>query len=83
MKCKLGLERCPDDILRCFPKIEQSFGVVIFGASGDLTKRKLIPALNRLFEAGILPDRFLFSVRHERIWMMKNSDPDSKLILTF
>ncbi|ACB09996.1 MULTISPECIES: glucose-6-phosphate dehydrogenase [Thermotoga] len=58
MKCSLGLEKCPDDTLRCFPKIEQPFGIVIFGASGDLTKRKLIPALNRLFEAGILPERF-------------------------
>lgn len=31
--------------------------VVIFGASGDLSKRKLIPALYYLQEAGYLPDR--------------------------
>jgi glucose-6-phosphate 1-dehydrogenase len=30
--------------------------LVIFGASGDLTRRKLIPALFELFVAGILPD---------------------------
>ncbi|MGH7962639.1 MAG: glucose-6-phosphate dehydrogenase [Candidatus Binatia bacterium] len=32
--------------------------VVIFGASGDLSKRKLIPALYHLQEAGYLPDRY-------------------------
>ncbi len=30
--------------------------LVIFGASGDLTQRKLIPALFELFLAGILPE---------------------------
>ncbi|WP_345459720.1 glucose-6-phosphate dehydrogenase [Nocardioides marinquilinus] len=30
--------------------------VVIFGATGDLAKRKLLPALLRLFESGLLPD---------------------------
>ena len=29
--------------------------LVIFGASGDLTRRKLVPALERLAEAGRLP----------------------------
>ena len=32
--------------------------VVIFGASGDLTKRKLLPALFHLEEAGLLPPQF-------------------------
>jgi glucose-6-phosphate 1-dehydrogenase len=32
--------------------------MVIFGASGDLTERKLIPALFDRFRAGDLPDRF-------------------------
>jgi glucose-6-phosphate 1-dehydrogenase len=32
-------------------------GVVIFGASGDLAARKLIPALYSLFLAGALPER--------------------------
>ena len=30
--------------------------VVIFGASGDLAKRKLVPALFQLEKAGFLPD---------------------------
>lgn len=32
--------------------------LVIFGASGDLTKRKLIPALFELYKQGFLPDKF-------------------------
>lgn len=31
---------------------------VIFGASGDLTRRKLLPALFRLYVQGLLPSRF-------------------------
>ncbi len=33
-------------------------GVVIFGASGDLTKRKLLPALFNLHRRSLLPDEF-------------------------
>jgi glucose-6-phosphate 1-dehydrogenase len=32
--------------------------IVIFGASGDLTRRKLLPALYHLFSEGLLPDSF-------------------------
>ena len=32
--------------------------IVIFGASGDLTRRKLLPAIYNLLEAGHLPDTF-------------------------
>ena len=32
--------------------------LVIFGASGDLTRRKLMPALFHLEQAGLLPDKF-------------------------
>src|SRR5215471_9632728 len=32
--------------------------VVIFGAAGDLTKRKLVPALYNLKAAGLLPREF-------------------------
>src|SRR5579863_5193527 len=31
---------------------------VLFGAAGDLTKRKLVPALFNLVKAKLLPDRF-------------------------
>jgi glucose-6-phosphate 1-dehydrogenase len=32
--------------------------LVIFGASGDLTKRKLVPAVFDLYQQNLLPDRF-------------------------
>lgn len=32
--------------------------LIIFGASGDLTKRKLIPALYELFQQKLLPEKF-------------------------
>ena len=42
-----GRERVPD------PGI-----LMIFGASGDLTKRKLLPALFHLEQDGLLPEKF-------------------------
>ena len=32
--------------------------LIIFGASGDLTRRKLIPALRELQKLDLLPDKF-------------------------
>ena len=42
-------------------------GIVIFGATGDLCKRKLIPALYKLWQKELLPDNFLImgSARRE------------------
>ena len=34
-------------------------GIVIFGATGDLCKRKLIPALHKLWEKKLLPKNFI------------------------
>ncbi len=39
-------------------KTAQRCGFVIFGAKGDLTERKLIPALHKLFRSGLMPDDF-------------------------
>ncbi|MGC2400372.1 MAG: glucose-6-phosphate dehydrogenase [Acidobacteriaceae bacterium] len=39
-------------------RIPEPTAVVIFGASGDLTKRKLLPALFHLEQAGLLPSEF-------------------------
>ena len=46
-KASTGSERIPDPTI-----------IVIFGASGDLTKRKLLPALYHLRQAGLLPSNF-------------------------
>lgn len=39
-------------------RVRDPLTVVIFGASGDLTQRKLIPALFSMFREGYLPDEF-------------------------
>src|SRR5262247_3559349 len=39
-------------------KTAEPCAVVIFGASGDLTKRKLVPALYRLTQQRLLPAEF-------------------------
>ena len=36
-------------------------GIVIFGATGDLCKKKLIPALYKLWQKELLPDNFLIT----------------------
>ena len=36
-------------------------GIVIFGATGDLCKKKLIPALYKLWQKRLLPDNFLIT----------------------
>jgi glucose-6-phosphate 1-dehydrogenase len=32
--------------------------IVLFGATGDLAKRKLLPGIFHLAEAGLMPERF-------------------------
>jgi glucose-6-phosphate 1-dehydrogenase len=41
-----------------FFRAKDPVAIVIFGASGDLSKRKLIPALYQLQTAGYLPERY-------------------------
>ena len=36
-------------------------GIVIFGATGDLCKKKLIPALYKLWQKDLLPENFLIT----------------------
>jgi glucose-6-phosphate 1-dehydrogenase len=43
---------------KCKESIPESCIVVIFGASGDLTKRKLLPALYHLEQSNLLPKDF-------------------------
>ena len=44
-------------------KTPESLGLIIFGASGDLTERKLIPALFNLWIRDQLPERwYVFGV---------------------
>jgi glucose-6-phosphate 1-dehydrogenase len=51
----------PEDVAQASrrnERIPEPDVVVIFGASGDLTKRKLLPALFHLEQAGLLPKEF-------------------------
>ena len=42
----------------CAVEIPHPCSLVIFGASGDLTKRKIVPALYRLYKNGLLSENF-------------------------
>ena len=51
----------PDNPLRAGIRLErvaESCAIVIFGATGDLTKRKLVPALYRLSQQRLIPAQF-------------------------
>ena len=51
----------PEDLSQIPPggeRIPEPGIMVIFGASGDLTKRKLLPALFHLEQNGLLPKQF-------------------------
>ena len=51
----------PDNPLRAGIRLErvaESCAIVIFGATGDLTKRKLVPALYRLAQQRLIPAQF-------------------------
>ena len=42
----------------CEIEVPKPCGLVIFGASGDLTRRKLMPSLYHLYASGMLPEQF-------------------------
>lgn len=42
----------------CAESVPEPCGIIIFGASGDLTHRKLIPALFHLDQGNLLPDQW-------------------------
>ncbi|MGC2621350.1 MAG: glucose-6-phosphate dehydrogenase [Acidobacteriaceae bacterium] len=52
----------PEDVKQAASQVKEHIpeptAVVIFGASGDLTKRKLLPALFHLEQSGLLPKEF-------------------------
>jgi glucose-6-phosphate 1-dehydrogenase len=40
------------------PPVPDDQVIVLFGATGDLARRKLLPGIFHLFEAGLMPERF-------------------------
>ncbi len=47
-----------DPLLNCRMEAPGPLGLMVFGASGDLTKRKIVPAIFRLEMLGLLPDDY-------------------------
>ena len=55
------------DILQCIGEPTEPTNIVIFGAGGDLTKRKLIPALVKMLRCGLLhPESRIIGVLKNR-----------------
>ncbi|MBB5341180.1 glucose-6-phosphate dehydrogenase [Tunturiibacter gelidoferens] len=54
----VGVSAAAADATKKGERIPEPCIVVIFGASGDLTKRKLLPALYHLDQSGLLPKDF-------------------------
>jgi glucose-6-phosphate 1-dehydrogenase len=50
--------RIAEGLPPCDVEVPRPFCLVIFGASGDLTRRKILPAVYRLFINKLLPDDF-------------------------
>jgi glucose-6-phosphate 1-dehydrogenase len=49
------------------PALAHPHVIVLFGATGDLSRRKLLPGLLRLFHAGLLPDVHIVGTSLEEI----------------
>ena len=64
----LGTILGQENVLQPTGKAAGSCAMVIFGASGDLTKRKLVPALFNLAKANLLPRNFIvLGVAHDEL----------------
>src|ERR1700761_4033412 len=48
----------PSPVLHQLANCSPPCALIIFGASGDLTKRKLLPALYNIAVSGLLPEKF-------------------------
>ena len=54
----LGLDVAAGEVAAASPRRPDPLALVIFGASGDLARRKILPALSRLAARGALPEEF-------------------------
>ena len=57
MAAPLSAEVKPAPNRKRFERLPDPCGIVVFGASGDLSKRKIIPAIYDLSREGLLPDK--------------------------
>ena len=64
------------------PRAERPLTLTIFGATGDLTHRKLMPSLFAMYTEGLLPDEFAilgfarrdYTDERFRAWMAEDVD---------
>lgn len=62
-------------------RLNTPFVMVIFGATGDLTRRKLIPALFDLFQEGFLPEDFTLLGYARRPWTQEDFVSEAGVML--
>ncbi len=55
----MAVETADAPVLAPAPTIPENHVIVLFGATGDLARRKLLPGMFRLMEAGLMPPRFV------------------------
>jgi glucose-6-phosphate 1-dehydrogenase len=48
----------PEAPVVAVPAVPRDQAIVLFGATGDLARRKLLPGIFHLFQAGLMPERF-------------------------
>jgi glucose-6-phosphate 1-dehydrogenase len=68
----------PSTTTPLFDEAREPFTIVIFGATGDLTARKLLPALFNLMVEGALPDRFSIVGFARRPWSDEDFRKDAQ-----
>jgi len=55
----MAVETADAPVLAPAPTVPDDHVIVLFGATGDLARRKLLPGMFRLMEAGLMPERFV------------------------
>src|ERR1700730_5607929 len=58
----------PSDINTTLMSPTQPYVIVMFGATGDLARRKLLPGLLHLSQAGLGPARQIIGTALEELW---------------
>jgi glucose-6-phosphate 1-dehydrogenase len=54
----MAVEVADTPALAASPTVPHDQVIVLFGATGDLARRKLLPGIFHLYEAGLMPERF-------------------------
>src|SRR5438270_5374541 len=78
-----GATASQENLLQQPGKAAGPCAMVIFGASGDLTKRKLVPALFNLAKANLLPKNFIVvGVAHDELTQEQFRDQATQFLAT-